>query len=82
MAMSDDTWDELAVLTARLETISSDRTVARRIGNAQLREQLHAQILDLRNRRDRLIDRLSGHHSQAGRPPRNRAEATLSGVFA
>lgn len=77
--MSDDIWDELAVLTARLEAISSDRTVARRIGNAQLRDQFHAQIGELRKRRDRLIDRLS---SQAGHPPPNRVEATLSGVFA
>jgi hypothetical protein len=70
--MSDHTWDELAVLTDRLENISSDRTVARRIGNAQLRDQFHAQIEELRKRRDRLIDRLCGDHSNAGRAARLR----------
>jgi hypothetical protein len=79
--MSDHTWDELAVVTARLEKISSDRAVARRIGNEQLRAQFHAQIEDLVERRDRLIDRLSGDHSKAWRAPPNQYEATLSREF-
>jgi hypothetical protein len=63
--MSDHTWDELAVVTARLEKISSDRAVARRIGNDQLRAQFHAQIEDLLERRGRLVARLSDCHAAA-----------------
>jgi hypothetical protein len=81
MAMSDYTWDELAALTARLEKLSDDRTVARYIGNAQLKAQFRAEIDDLRDHRERLIDRLSGHHSKSGRAPPNRVEASPSPGF-
>ena len=64
--MLDDDWNELAVLTARIEMLSGERTTARYLRNAQSREQCHAEIETLLKRRNRMIDRLSGHHAKAG----------------
>jgi hypothetical protein len=65
-AMLDDDWNELAILTARIEMLSGERTTARYMRNAQSREQFHSEIETILKRRDRLIDRLSGHLAEAG----------------
>jgi hypothetical protein len=59
-AMSDQNWDELAILTARIDKLAGERTAARYVGNAHSREQCNAEIRILVERRRRLIDRLSG----------------------
>jgi hypothetical protein len=57
--MPEIPWDELTALTTRLEKLCGDRMTARCIGSDQLRDQFQTQIDDLRERRKRLIDRLS-----------------------
>jgi hypothetical protein len=63
--MSDQNWDELAILTARIDKLSGDRTTARYLGNAHSREQCNAEIKVLVERRRRLIDRLTGSDAAA-----------------
>lgn len=57
--MSDDTWDQLAAMTARIEKLRGDRKIARYVGNLELRDEIHSEIEDLLGRRERLIDELS-----------------------
>jgi hypothetical protein len=59
VAMTDDTWDLLASLTARIEKVRGERMAARFIGNLQLRDRFHIEIEDLLERRERLIDELT-----------------------
>ena len=63
--MSDQNWDELAIVTARIEELSVERMAARWIGNADSREQCNVEIRVLIERRKRLIDRLSGGDAAA-----------------
>ena len=58
-AMSDQNWDELAILTARIDHLSGERMTARYLGNERSRELCNAEIRVLVDRRRRLIDRLS-----------------------
>ena len=57
--MSDQNWDELAILTARIDHLSGERMTARYLGNERSRELCNAEIRVLVDRRRRLIDRLS-----------------------
>ena len=61
--MSDQNWNEMAIVTARIEILSGERTTARCMGNAQAREQFNTEIGVLLHRRKRLIDRLSICHA-------------------
>lgn len=58
--MSDENWDQLAILTALIDKLSDERSAARYLGNAHSREQCNAEIKVLVERRRRLIDRLTG----------------------
>ena len=57
--MSDHIWDELGILTAKIERLSGERSIARLIGNQLSRHEFQAEIALLLERRKRLIEKLS-----------------------
>jgi len=63
--MPEAPWDELIAVTSRLEALCGDRMTAHFLGSDHMRNHLQTQIDDLRERRKRLIDRLSNCLTQA-----------------
>ncbi len=64
VTMPNYTWEQLATVTARLETLRGERKLARDVGNFRLRDQLDTQIEHLLERRDRLIAELAKDSSK------------------